>query len=74
MTHDKSSTKFWYHGEYELLDIKTMQNKLEQHKVHCPYKEPTHEIKAWTKNVARSVKRSMRHARGCVLVVIKHFN
>ena len=51
MTHDKSSTKFWYHGEYELLDIKTMQHKLEQHKVHCPYKELTHEIKAWTKTL-----------------------
>ena len=51
MTHDESATKFWHHGEYELLDGTTLQYKLEQHSVHCPYKEPTHEIKAWTKTL-----------------------
>jgi hypothetical protein len=51
MTHDESSTKFWHNGEYEPLDVKTLQYKLGQHKAHCPYKEPTYEIKARTKTL-----------------------
>ena len=51
MTYDKSDTKFWYNGEYELLDISTLEKKLSQHTLHCPYKESTNEIKSWTKTL-----------------------
>ena len=37
MTHDQSKTKFWYHGEYEPLALNTLEDKLEQHKTHCPF-------------------------------------
>ena len=37
MTYDRSETKFWYHGEYELLALHTLEDKLEQHKTHCPF-------------------------------------
>ena len=39
MTHDLSETKFWYNGEYELLDRMTLDEKLDAHAVHCPYGE-----------------------------------
>ena len=51
MTYDQSNTKFWYHGEYESLDKATLEDKLAQHTSHCPYKESTNEIKAWTKTL-----------------------
>ena len=51
MTYDQSNTKFWYHGEYEPLDKATLEDKLAQHTLHCPYKESTNEIKAWTKTL-----------------------
>jgi len=51
MTHDQTNTKFWYHGEYEPLDSNTLEDKLEQHTLHCPYEEPSDEIKAWTKTL-----------------------
>ena len=35
MTHDQSDTKFWYNGEYEPLDMKTVHEKLDQHSLHC---------------------------------------
>ncbi len=37
MTYDQSETKFWYHGEYDLLALNTLEDKLEQHKTHCPF-------------------------------------
>lgn len=51
MTHDQTSTKFWYHEEYEVLNLVTLKDKLEQHRKHCPYKETTNEIKTWTKTL-----------------------
>ena len=38
MTFDESVTKFWYHGEYEALDLSTMHDKLDAHDLHCPFK------------------------------------
>ena len=51
MTYDQSETKFWYHGEYEKLDLQTLEYKLDQHTLHCPYKGASNEIKAWTKTL-----------------------
>ena len=38
MTHDLSETKFWYNGEYEPLDEATIDEKLDAHATHCPFK------------------------------------
>ncbi len=61
MTYDESETKFWFHGEYEPLNIGSVEEKLEQHAAHCPYGEAVvalssesfkkgtiNEIKTWT--------------------------
>ena len=53
MTYDESETRVWFHGEYEPLDNNTLEEKLSQHKSHCPYKESTNEIKAWTKTLQK---------------------
>ena len=37
MTHDLSETKFWYNGEYEPLDHVSLDQKLDQHAMHCPF-------------------------------------
>ena len=37
MTYDESETKFWYHGEYEPIDMETLGTKLESHRAHCPF-------------------------------------
>ena len=37
MTHDLSETKFWYNGEYELLDRMELDEKLDAHALHCPF-------------------------------------
>ena len=37
MTYDQSETKFWHHGEYDLLALNTLEDKLKQHKTHCPF-------------------------------------
>jgi hypothetical protein len=37
MTHDKSETKFWYHGEYEQLDPMSLDEKIDAHAIHCPF-------------------------------------
>jgi len=51
MTYDESGLKFWLHGEYEPLNKSSLHDKLEQHDKHCPYKETTYEIKAWTETL-----------------------
>ena len=51
MTYDESGLKFWLHGEYEPLNKSSLHDKLEQHDIHCPYKETTYEIKAWTETL-----------------------
>lgn len=51
MTYDRSDTKFWHHGEYELLDYDNLQGKLDQHALHCPYEEPSDEFKTWTETL-----------------------
>ena len=51
MTHDESGWKCWKNGEYNKLDPKTLDNKLQQHILHCPYKGTSNEIKAWTKEM-----------------------
>lgn len=38
MTYDLSGTKFWYNGEYEALDPITLDEKLDSHALHCPFK------------------------------------
>lgn len=38
MTFDNSPSKFWYHGEYEPLDMATVEEKLESHDLHCDVK------------------------------------
>ena len=48
MTYDESGWKCWKDGEYQKLDRETLEYKLEQHKLHCPYKGTSDEIKAWT--------------------------
>jgi|TARA_R110002020_G_scaffold46539_23_gene132419 hypothetical protein len=35
MTFDQSPSKFWYHGEYEPLDILSVEEKLKAHDLHC---------------------------------------
>ncbi len=37
MTHDQSESKFWYHGEYDPLALNTLETKLVEHKMHCPF-------------------------------------
>ena len=37
MTHDLSETKFWYNGEYEPLDLVSLDEKLGAHALHCPF-------------------------------------
>ena len=37
MTHDLSETKFWYNGEYEPLDLVSLDEKLDAHALHCPF-------------------------------------
>lgn len=49
MTHDESNTRFWYHREYEPVNYTNLEEKLQQHTLHCPYEETSDEIKAWTK-------------------------
>ena len=44
MTHDQSKTKFWYHGEYEPLALNALEDKLEQHKTHCPFSKSLVEV------------------------------
>ena len=51
MTYDETDTRLWYHGEYEPLNKSSLHDKLKQHDTHCPYKETTYEIKAWTKTL-----------------------
>ena len=51
MTYDETDTRLWCHGEYEPLNKSSLHDKLEQHNMHCPYKETTYEIKAWTKTL-----------------------
>jgi hypothetical protein len=51
MTYDRSDTKFWHHGEYEPLDYDNLQGKLDQHALHCPYEESSHEFKTWTETL-----------------------
>jgi len=51
MTYDQTEIRLWYNGEYKLLDKSTLNGKLTQHRTHCPYKETTNEIKAWTKTL-----------------------
>ena len=38
MTHDLSDTKYWFNGEYEPLDPMTLDEKLDAHALHCPFK------------------------------------
>ena len=38
MTHDLSETKFWYNGEYEPLDRMALDEKIDAHAVHCPFR------------------------------------
>ena len=35
MTFNQSATKFWYNGEYESLDMLSLEEKLEAHELHC---------------------------------------
>ena len=51
MTHDESGWKCWKNGEYEKLNLNTLNKKLQEHTLHCPYKGTTHEIKTWTKKM-----------------------
>lgn len=51
MTHDESGWKCWKDGEYEKLNLNTLNEKLQQHTLHCPYKGTTNEIKTWTKKM-----------------------
>ena len=51
MTYDETDTRLWCHGEYEPLNKSSLHDKLEQHDKHCPYKETTYEIKAWTETL-----------------------
>ena len=51
MTYDESIWKCWKNGEYEKLDLQTLEHKLAQHTLHCPYKGTTDEIKAWTETL-----------------------
>ena len=51
MTHDETGWKCWKNGEYERLDLQTLENKLDQHTLHCLYKGTSNEIKAWTKTL-----------------------
>ena len=51
MTHDETGWKCWKNGEYERLDLQTLENKLDQHTLHCLYKGTSNEIKAWTKEM-----------------------
>ena len=37
MTHDLSETKFLYNGEYESLDSASLDQKLDDHRLHCPF-------------------------------------
>ena len=41
MTYDQTSTKLWYHGEYEPLDRSTLREKLTNHETHCQYSRGT---------------------------------
>ena len=51
MTHDETGWKCGKNGEYNKLDPKTLEYKLQQHTLHCPYKGTSNEIKAWTKEM-----------------------
>ena len=44
MTHDETGWKCWKNGEYNKLDPKTLEYKLQQHTLHCPYKGTSNEI------------------------------
>ena len=39
MTYDETDTKFWYNGEYKLLNQTMLSDKLDAHALHCPFKQ-----------------------------------